>query len=255
MEENLRAALAAFSRAKPGGETRTWPGMSAARAAVNFAMFNAVTLTAPVETCTGLEACIEEAAAYFAESRLPWSFWLCDAWLGKGVPGRVQQAFNRNGLHLVLELPGMEALALAPPCRPIPNLAFRRVQDGETRSAFTYIMSSVFGIPYGVAREIYGAPGFWDGQFSGWLAYEEDVPVASAATVAAGGVIGVYGVGSLPQRRRLGYGEAVMRHAIEREAEASGGRPSALQSSEAGLRLYERMGFRPVARYAIFASG
>ena len=53
-----------------------------------------------------------------------------------------------------------------------------------------------------------------------------------------------------PESRRLGYGEAILRGALEQV-----GRPYSqivLQSSETGESLYRRMGFREVTRFSVF---
>lgn len=77
--------------------------------------------------------------------------------------------------------------------------------------------------------------------------------MATAAMLIAGGVIGVYAVGTLPQHQRKGCGEAVMRHALEQAHAESGLERSVLQASAAGFHLYQRMGYRTVTRYAVFA--
>jgi hypothetical protein len=46
----------------------------------------------------------------------------------------------------------------------------------------------------------------------------------------------------------------VMRHALAEVIEQRGMERVILQSTPAGLRLYERMGFRQVARVAVYSS-
>lgn len=253
MDENLRAMLAMFGCARPEGETRIWEGMGAVCSAVNFSMFNAAFLTEKVTAVAELDERIARAAAYYAGWRLPWSFWLCDYWVDCSLYSGVQKAFQRRGLHLALEMPGMYAAALKPAARACEDLERRPVADDATRAAFARLMCDVFGIPKEAARQIYASPAFWGGALAGWVAYRDGAPVACAATLAAG-VIGVYAVGTLPDSRRRGYGEAVMRHAIARAAEDSGFAGSSLQASQAGFHLYRMMGYQPLARYAVFAS-
>jgi len=81
-----------------------------------------------------------------------------------------------------------------------------------------------------------------------------DEPVSTAAVVMGGGVLGVYNVATLPASQRLGYGEAVMRHALADKEREHGISRIVLQSTPAGLGLYERMGFRTVARVAVYSS-
>jgi ribosomal protein S18 acetylase RimI-like enzyme len=253
MEENLREMLGAFGRAKAAGDTRALPGLAVCSSALQFAMFNGAVLTAPVEGASELHERIQTAAAYYASRGLPWSIWLCQGWLDRDLRPRAAEAFYRHGLHLVVELPGMEAESIAAPVRPRPELEFRRVRDFGTRAAFNHIMSIAFGIPFDLSLQIYGSEKTWGGGLAGWVAYREGTAVATAATLIAAGVVGVYAVGTLPQYQRQGCGEAVMRHALEHAHAESGLQRSVLQSSAAGFHLYERMGYRTVTRYAIFA--
>jgi ribosomal protein S18 acetylase RimI-like enzyme len=61
-------------------------------------------------------------------------------------------------------------------------------------------------------------------------------------------------VATLPESQRLGYGEAVMRYAIEHARREHGIERSILQSTPAGFRLYERMGYRTVTKVAVYAA-
>ena len=72
------------------------------------------------------------------------------------------------------------------------------------------------------------------------------------ATVVSDDVVGVYNVGTLPGHQRHGYGEAVMRHALENARAAHGIEKSILQSTPAGYRLYERMGYQRIASHTVF---
>lgn len=253
MEQNLRMALGSFARAKSTGELRAFPGITVCCADVDFAMFNSSVITERVENSRELEARIETAAAYYAKRKLPWSCWLCRDWVDQASRGRVIDTFYRNGLHLVVELPGMEAPRLAPPLRPLPELVYRRVEDEPTRADFNHIMAATFGIPFSISKQIYQSPATWQGEMKGWVGYLGREPVSSAATLVAGGVAGVYAVGTIPRHRRKGYAEAVMRHALAQARLESGIERTVLEASDQGYRLYEKMGYRTVTRYAVFA--
>jgi GNAT superfamily N-acetyltransferase len=249
MEANLRATLTMFTRAKPSGEARELPGLALACSGVNFSMFNSATLTSPVQSQTELEQRIGASTAYFQSKGLPWSFWICQHRIADGLRPELVRIFGGSGLHLVVDLPGMAAERLNPPLRPLPALDCRRVIGPRTRAEFNQIMSSTFGIAFRISREIYEAEDTWAGNFTGYVGYIGETPIATAATLTTDGVTGVYAVATLPQYRRSGYAEAIVRHAL---AQASDG-PTILQSSDAGYRLYEQMGYRTVTRYAVFA--
>ncbi len=254
MEANLHATLAIFSRAQAAGEVRAYPGVAVSCSALDFSMFNSAALTAPVESEAELDVRIKIAAAYYALKQLPWSFWVGKGWLGKQPRRRLEDIFLRNGLHLVVQLPGMAAERLLPPVRPLPAPNCQRVSDERTRAAFTHIMASTFGIPFRMCHEIYESEKTWSGgDFTGYVAYADEEPVATAATLIAAGVAGVYALATLAAHRRKGYGEAVMRYALETARREAGIEATVLESSAPGLRLYERMGYRAVTQYAVFA--
>lgn len=254
IEQNLRATLAVFARASSEGATEDLPGVAVTCSGIQFSMFNSAILTAPVPTARELETRIQRAEAFFRKRGFSWSFWVCQGWLDKDVRAVIGDVFRRNGLHVVVELPGMEAEWLALPRRPPPKLEFRRVTDAVTRADFNRIMSIAFGIPFPVARAIYESERTWRSDFEGWLGYVDDLPVTSTATLVTGSVAGVYAVGTLPTYQRQGYAEAVMRHALGQVAWRCGIERSVLQSSEAGYGLYQKMGYRTVVRYAVFAT-
>ncbi|MGE5646879.1 MAG: hypothetical protein ACM336_13920 [Acidobacteriota bacterium] len=250
MEENLRVTLANFSRAN-SGEARELAGVAVASSGVEFPMFNSAVLTAPVSTPAELDARIRTAGRFFAARNLPWSFWVCQDWIDAGLRGSVQIVFDRSRLRLVIELPGMAAARIEPPVRRLPALTIRRVSTLDTRADFNHIMSVAFGIPIHVASTIYEAEPTWSGGFTGYVAYFEDLPVSSAATVMTGSTLGVYAVGTLPYCQHRGYAEAAIRHALDQAGAAA---CTVLQSSESGFSLYSRMGFKTVTRYAVFAT-
>ena len=68
------------------------------------------------------------------------------------------------------------------------------------------------------------------------------------------GVVGVYNVGTLPGHQRRGYGEAIMRHALEKAREETGLERTILQSTAQGLPIYQRMGYRTVTRVLVYSS-
>jgi ribosomal protein S18 acetylase RimI-like enzyme len=149
----------------------------------------------------------------------------------------------------------MAAEGLLPPRRELPALDIRRVCDETTRLAFCDVGSVCFNVPIHWFREIFLWDPVWEKGFQGWVAYRNGEPVATAATVMACGVAGIYNVATLPTHRRLGCAEAVMRHALEHTRAATGCERTILQSTEQGLRLYESMGYRAVTKVVVYATG
>ncbi|MGB9605198.1 MAG: GNAT family N-acetyltransferase [Bryobacteraceae bacterium] len=254
LELNLRATLGVFSRAHPAGEVRSLRGLELICAGVRFSTFNAVLLTDPASDEDELLERLQAPRQYFVAHGLPWSVWLCEEWLAPRLKRRADAIFEAAGLRLLTRMPGMVALRLNPPARRLPSLAFRKVEDEATRRAFEQIMSATFDVPPAIARQIYGAEATWRDGLTGWVGCLRDFPVTSAATRVAAGVVGVYAVGTLPGFRGQGCAEAVMRHALQEAQAASGIETSVLQSTSVGLRLYEKLGYRPVTGYRVYVA-
>ena len=64
--------------------------------------------------------------------------------------------------------------------------------------------------------------------------------------------MGVYSLSTLPECRRLGYGEALLRTALAAEQRRTGIQRVVLQSTDAGYAIYKRMGFREVAKFSVY---
>jgi ribosomal protein S18 acetylase RimI-like enzyme len=247
--ENLRESFRNIAASRPHGEVRELRGVSIASAGVTFQMFNAAFLSTPVLTEMELEQRILTAAVYFQSRGLEWSYWVCNDWLEARPRRRAPKIFERMELRHAVDLPGMVAERLAPPSRPLPHLDVRRVGDDGTRSAFCGIGSLCFHVPLPWFEEVFSSLAVWN-RFASYVGYVDGEPVSTVSVVEGGRGLGVYNLATVPERQRLGYGEAVMRCALERH----GAERVILQSTPAGLRLYERMGFRKVAEVSVYST-
>ena len=238
---------------RSAGEVRELPGVSIAAAGVTFQMFNAAFLSAPVLSEAELEQRINLSAAHFQVRGLEWAYWVCEDWMEGRTRRRSRQMFERRGLRHAVDLPGMVAERILAPVKPLPRVAVRRVADPVTRTDFCAIGSVCFHVPINWFREVFDNRVVFD-HFAAYVGYWDDVAVSTTAIVMGGGAIGVYNVATLPEHQRRGFGEATMRHAVAEAQKEHGIRHSILQSTPAGLRLYERMGYRTITRVAVYAS-
>lgn len=251
--ENLRESFRVIASSRQEGEVRELLGVSIASAGAAFQMFNTAFLSAPVASEAELEQRILMPAVHFQARGLGWSYWVCQDWLSSKPNRRARKVFERLGLRHAVDLPGMVAEPLAPPVRPLPGMEIRRVDGGSTRDAFCGIGSTCFHVPLPWFEEVFGSPAVWK-RFASFVGYIDGDPVSTAAVVAGGGGLGVYNVATLPGRQRCGYGETVMRHALAEARREYGLQRVILQSTPAGLRLYERMGFRAVTRVSVYST-
>ena len=251
--DNLRESFRAVAAARAAGELRELPGVSVAAAGVTFQMFNAAFLSAPVETEARIAAAHSAAHDALQSARLRVGLLGLRGLVGAAGSAQIAGGLERNGFRHSVDLPGMVAESVAPPMKPLPRVDVRRVADRATRDAFCAIGSVCFHVPLTWFREVFDNDMVWD-RFAGYVGYRDEAPVSTAAIVMGGGAIGVYNVATMPERQHRGYGEAVMRHAVRAAQEEHGFERTILQSTPAGLRLYERMGYRAITRVSVYAS-
>ena len=253
MADNLRESFRIVAGSRTEGEVRELHGVSIASANVTFQMFNAAFLSTPVETAAELTQRLLIANMHFSARGREWAWWMCEDWLEPRLRRRARQLLERQGLRHSTDLPGMCADRILPPRKPLPALEMRRVADDTTRLSFCEIGSVCFHVPISWFREVFDNHVVW-ANFASYVGYLNGHPVSTAAIVRGAGVLGVYNVATLPGYQRHGYGEAVMRHALAEAHREIGEMPVILQSTPAGLKLYERMGFRTITRVAVYAS-
>jgi ribosomal protein S18 acetylase RimI-like enzyme len=251
--ENLLEALRFFGQARSDAEIRDLPGVSLIFCGLNYAAFNAALQARPIEgDMQELSRLINVSAEQFDARSLRWTYWLCEDFLKQPLRREAPRVFKRHGLRHLTEAPGMYADRLAPTTRDLPALDVLPVGDEATRSAFASVMSTAFEIPHSVSSSVYGAERAWRGTFQGYIGYSNGRAVTTAAAVITGDVIGLYSVATLPQHRRLGFAEAIMRHVIQQAQLTRGVSRTVLQATSSGFSLYEAMGYRTVTSFNVF---
>ena len=251
--DNLRESFRILASGRELGEIRELLGVSIASSGVTFQMFNAAFLSGPVQGEAELAQRILLASLHFESRGQEWAFWVCEDWLDDSFRKRTRKIFDQHGLRHSVDLPGMMAHRLSPPTRLLPALDVRPVESAVTRDAFCSIGSTCFNVPLSWFREVFDSPGIWR-RFRGYVGYAGGEPVSTAAIVLSDGVAGVYNVATLPAHQRKGYGEAVMRHALAAAQRESGVEQTILQSTHAGNRLYQRMGYRALTNVAVYSA-
>ena len=250
---NLRESFRVIAANRAAGEVRELRGVSIASAGVTFQMFNAAFLSGPVLTEAELEQCVLLPGMHFHSRGLEWAYWVCEDWIAPRPRKRLRSVMERMGLRHSVNLPGMVAEAVQPPTRKLPRLDVRRVADAATRDAFCAIGSVCFHVPLSWFHEVFDNTDVFR-QFTSYVGYVDSEPVCTTALVMGGDAVGVYNVATLPHHQHKGYGEAVMRCGLEDFRSKHGVERTILQSTPAGFRLYERMGFRTVTRVGVYST-
>ena len=250
---NLRESFRVIAASRGPGEIRELRGVSIAAAGVAFQMVNAAFLSEPVATENDLKQRILQAGVHFNARGLEWAYWVCDDWMEPRARRRSRRIFEQQGLRHSVELPGMVAERILPPVKQLPRMEVRRVCDENTRQAFCSIGSVCFHVPLTWFHEVFESQSVWE-RFAAYVGYNDCEPVSTAAIVTGGDVLGVYNVATLPGYQRMGYGEYVMRYALADASRTSGIERTILQSTPAGYRLYERMGYRTITTVSVYST-
>ena len=132
-----------------------------------------------------------------------------------------------------------------------PGLDIRRVTDGDSIDVHRGVVTTGFGSDPAVALGT-ACAGLLDRP--GCVVYVGCVdgdPVVSGLGWRTGRTIGVYSIATVASARRRGYGAAMTARVVA-DGVAGGCDVAALQASEMGRPIYERLGFRTVVRYAAY---
>lgn len=78
-------------------------------------------------------------------------------------------------------------------------------------------------------------------------------PVTTALGIVDGDHVGIYNVATLPAQRGRGYGAAITARAVL-DGFAEGASFALLQSSDAGYRVYQQLGFRTLESWAVWVA-
>lgn len=253
LAENLVCGMRFYGLARSSGEICELPGQCLIYCGLNYAAFNAAVLRAPlISHPRELMRLIEQARDFYESRGVRWTYWLCEGALDAALVSAAPAIFRRYGLTVLTEAPGMYADRPAPIAAQADLVEVRPTADASTRAAFSRIISTTFAIPQAVSTAIYESERAWEGDFHGYVGFVAGKPMTTTAVVEGGGVTGLYSVATLPGYRRKGYAAATMRQALGREG---GEEPTVLQSTQEGLSLYEKMGYRAVTKFRVFIQG
>ncbi len=254
VDANLQACFRALAMGREKAEIRSFGGIHILSLGVRFQMFNAAYLASPVLDEKDFERRTTAAAVHFGARGVEWSLWLCDSLLPEAVNRKAHRILSRQGLTLATQMPGMIAAALLPATRRLPGCEVRAVDSTLVLGDFRTVGSRCFQVPQAWFDEVFDRATLDRAPFRAWVGYVDGKAIATAATVASEGVLGIYNVATLPDFRGEGYAEAIMRACVAEENARWGDMPLVLQSTASGLSLYERMGFIPATRFRVWVS-
>ncbi|MGE0599161.1 MAG: GNAT family N-acetyltransferase [Dehalococcoidia bacterium] len=161
-----------------------------------------------------------------------------------------EAALEKLGFAYGDTIPGMASTAMSAPPTP-PELRIETISRGRSHNDYLDVLARGFGMPAEMTRAVFGPAIFLEPEMESFVGYVGDTPVATSSLVYGACVAGVYNVATHPDHRKRGYGEALTWRAVTRGGEL-GCDMAALQASEMGRPIYERMGFRLVSPYKTY---
>lgn len=232
----------------PGVELLNGPGIARRWANIDFRFYNALCLTAEIYGEAALVQTVSEGID-FMRAR-PYPGWMVVT--RESLSNPAHSALS--GLIASMQLASMPATGMAGEILPlkervIPNLRFERIRDDHTVATFAELNCLAYGFPIEVGRSVIGADTFWREHAYGFIAYERELPVATATGIVCGTSIFLFLVATRPEAQRKGYADAVIRRALNAAHAATSIRRTSLQATDAGRPVYQRLGYLDICRY------
>jgi GNAT superfamily N-acetyltransferase len=243
--QNMLEWLRIESEPVPGSLVRVDDGVAIFATGLPLALFNQVVPVDGTATDDGLRAAIDVVA------RRGTPFYVV---LRRGLDDHLAAPLPGLGLRLDPDpLPGMTlfpiptgsvTLPAGVEIRPVANPA---AMDDHVRAA-----AAGFGMDEPLARAFIGDDLWQRPGCAVYVATLEGKAVASGFGLRSGRTIGVYTIATAPAARGRGIGEAMTRRVVN-DGAVEGCDVAALQASDMGLPIYERIGFRDVQPYVVYA--
>jgi ribosomal protein S18 acetylase RimI-like enzyme len=196
---------------------------------------------------------VQSAITYFALNQRPFSWWLSPG----DQPDNLADLLLEAGLQEDYSELGMAAdLSQLPSADLAPNgLRIQPVQTAPQLADFAHIISVMWTPPDPEVVHFYdlAAPAILRDNSPMWfyVGYVDEKPVCTAEVTVAEGVAGLYNICTLPDYRQRGFGTAMTLQPLI-DAKANGCKTAVLQATEAGARVYKRLGFEtfgPITEY------
>ncbi len=252
--DNLLETMRTYARVGAHGSVWQRPGALAVYSGRPGAIFNSLLLTRAAESEAEIFDIFAWANSLYGEAGARWSLWLAEHFVSQQLLGRVGRILHGYNVALQHRSVGMtvEPSHVFAPNRPLPKLNIQPILDRPHRYDFCFVMSRAFATALPTYLDAYEAPHYWEGGLRGYLAYRDGRAIACACYMPSKDAIGLYGVATLPEEQGRGVGEALVRAIMDEARRATGLDRFVLEANERATPLYRRIGFRPIARVAVY---
>lgn len=144
--------------------------------------------------------------------------------------------FEKNGFNIRIQLVAM-ALKLGEKFALQTSLTFKRVLNEEDAKTWSDIYPLSFS--YIISKETL-VHNYENVKF--YLVHLDEKPIGTLTLFQTGEIMGIHGVGVIPQMRKRGFAEEIMKFAINEAIDANC-EYAQLQASSLGKGIYTRLGF------------
>ena len=226
----------------PGSDCQHVRGVTSTFANVPLANLNFSFQARPAVDAADLRRMLETMQQRARASVHPSFIVLCQDWM----PANWPMIVSEEGFTFSLDTVAMAAETLAPLRRPLPDLEYCRVSDVETARDLATVNAEAYAV-YGMPVAMWDCMGtmrLWHPDSYGYVGYVDGKVVSSAAVFPIHAAMYIAWVATVPEMHARGYGEAVLRHAIEQAQAALGKQRLVLHASVMGAPLYRSMGFQ-----------
>jgi ribosomal protein S18 acetylase RimI-like enzyme len=225
------------------------PGLAITWPDTQFPFYNALFLTGQLTDAQILLDRVQEAAAYMrARANGGW-FVVCLDNVRGAAKESLPTILDQAKFVQAIPITGMAGNILPLEASGHPALRFERIFDHSTIQEFAQINCVSYDLPPETSLSLIKEQTLWHEHAYGFVAYEGDKPVSTAAVIINEGRLILFMVATMPEARRKGYGEAVVRHALQTAHEATDIRRTVLHATEAGYPLYLRLGYHPTVKF------
>lgn len=210
--------------------------------------YNNAAMCLAAESPTEPSRLIRAADGFFTQRGRGYTLWTREH-LDTGLAKEAEAA----GLNPLPSMPGMLLEAPIGEQKAPAGARIELLSDPAQISDFAEVSARAYaamGLPAELCQRMFSMPArVLQPHVLIALAYRGDAPVAAAMAILSHGIAGIYWVGTVPEARKSGLGEACTR-VVGDTAFERGAACAILQASEQGEPIYRRMGYREITRYA-----
>lgn len=223
-------------------------GLAMSWADTSFPFYNIVFLNEPISDAKVLRTRAQEASDYLQAKSHGGLFVVFPDYLSGTAKENFTEILAEAKLVAAIPATGMAGNIFPLKAERHPKLCFVRIEDDATIQTFAELNCAAYNLPMETAVSVTKDHSLWKDHAYGFLAYEGDKPVATATAIINEGCLFLFLVATLPEAQRKGYGEAVVRYALQVAHEATGLQRTVLHATDAGYPIYARLGYHPTTK-------